>query len=232
MKKVLTFGFAILAVIAMLFSGIAAAQTTGTTTSTQAAGSTPSTQTTGGSTVSDPVTKSTASITTTGSTPSTQTTGGSTVSDPVTKSTASITTTGSTTPAQVAGTTTLAVTGVKPAGKESVQLSNLGDTTVSLGDFTLSVDSGDKFSLPSTTLAPGDDVVVYFSSGTSTDDSSYYLNNRDDVLRDVSGTVTINNLDGDKISSLSYDNIYSASAPGSKVNTASSSVPTTNTRSS
>lgn len=204
MKKVLTFGFAILAVIAMLFSGIAAAQTTGTTTSTQAAGSTPSTQTTGGSTVSDPVTKSTASITTTGST----------------------------TPAQVAGTTTLAVTGVKPAGKESVQLSNLGDTTVSLGDFTLSVDSGDKFSLPSTTLAPGDDVVVYFSSGTSTDDSSYYLNSRDDVLRDVSGTVTINNLDGDKISSLSYDNIYSTSASGSKVNTASSSVPTTSTRSS
>jgi len=204
MKKELTFGFAILAVIAMLFSGIAAAQTTGTTTSTQAAGSTPSTQTTGGSTVSDPVTKSTASITTTGST----------------------------TPAQVAGTTTLAVTGVKPAGKESVQLSNLGDTTVSLGDFTLSVDSGDKFSLPSTTLAPGDDVVVYFSSGTSTDDSSYYLNNRDDVLRDVSGTVTINNLDGDKISSLSYDNIYSTSASGSKVNTASSSVPTTSTRSS
>ena len=204
MKKELTFGFAILAVIAMLFSGIAAAQTTGTTTSTQAAGGTTSTQTTGGSTVSDPVTKSTASITTTGST----------------------------TPAQVAGTTTLAVTGVKPAGKESVQLSNLGDTTVSLGDFTLSVDSGDKFSLPSTTLAPGDDVVVYFSSGTSTDDSSYYLNNRDDVLRDVSGTVTINNLDGDKISSLSYDNIYSTSASGSKVNTASSSVPTTSTRSS
>ena len=213
MKKVLTFGFAILAVIAMLFSGIAAAQTTGTTTSTQAAGGTTSTQTTGGSTVSDPVTKSTASITTTGSTTPAQVDG-------------------TTTSAQVAGTTTLAVTGVKPAGKESVQLSNLGDTTVSLGDFTLSVDSGDKFSLPSTTLAPGDDVVVYFSSGTSTDDSSYYLNSRDDVLRDVSGTVTIDNLDGDKISSLSYDNIYSASAPGSKVNTASSSVPTTSTRSS
>jgi len=185
MKKVLTFGFAILAVIAMLFSGIAAAQTTGTTTSTQAAGGTTSTQAAG-----------------------------------------------STTSTQTAGTATLAITGVKPSGIENVQLSNLGDTTVSLGDFTLLVDSGDKFSLPSATLAPGDDVTVYFSSGTSADGSSYYLNSRDDVLRDVSGTVTINNLDGDKISSLSYDNIYSASAPGSKVNTASSSVPTTSTRSS
>jgi hypothetical protein len=203
MKKVLTFGFAILAVIAMLFSGIAAAQTTGSTTSTQAAGSTTSTQAAG----------STTSTQAAGSTTSTQAAG-------------------STTSTKITGVTTLAITGVKPSGIENVKLSNLGDTTVSLGDFTLTIDSGDKFSLPSATLAPGDDVTVYFSSGVNSDGSSYYLNSRDDVLRDVSGTVTINNLDGDRVSSLSYDNIYSASAPGSKVNTASSSVPTTSTRSS
>lgn len=185
MKKVLTFGFAILAVIAMLFSGIAAAQSTGSMTSTQKGGSTTSTQVAG-----------------------------------------------NTTSTKITEATTLAITGVKPSGKENVQLSNLGGTTVALADYTITIDGGDQFSLPSATLGPGNDVVIYFSSGTSADGSSYYLNGREDVLRDVSGTITLNNLDGDKISSLSYDNIYSANNRKWPTNTASSSVPTTSTSSS
>jgi len=217
----------------MLFSGIAAAQTAGSTTSTQIAGSTTSTQSAGGSTVSDPVTKSTAPTTTTASTTSTQSAGGSTVSDPVTKSTVPTTTTASTTPAQVSGTITLAITGVKPSGKENIQLSNLGDSIIKLDGFALSIDSGDKFVLPSTTLAPGDDVMVFFVSGVDTDDSMYLNGKNDNVLNDVSGTITLSNLDGDKISSLSYDNVYNASASGPKTNAApSSSTPSASTRSS
>lgn len=179
MTKALTIGFAVLAVIAMLFSGIVAA--TDTKASTQIAGT------------SSGITNAAETGTLTGTTNQT----GIIITPAITYN-------------PMAGITTAALTGVIPVGKENVQLSNLGSTTINLEGFSLSIDSGDKFSLPSTTLAPGDDVSVFFQSGVNSD-GSIYLNSKDDnVLNDAAGTVTLSNNDGKKVSSLSYDNQVSS----------------------
>jgi len=202
MTKALTLGFAVLAVIATLFSGIVAAADT--KTSTQITGTSPG------------IPDAAGIGTLTGTT-----------------NQAGIIITPAITLQQVAGFNTVTLTGVMPANKEDVQLSNLGSTTVNLDGFSLSVDSGDQFKLPSTILAPGDDVIVYFGNGVGSDGTAYLNNEDDNVLNDASGTVTLSNLDGDRISSLSYDNVYRASAPGSRENAApSSSAPSTSTHSS
>jgi hypothetical protein len=49
---------------------------------------------------------------------------------------------------------------IMPVGKENVQITNLGDSSVSLAGFSLTMQDGTQFSLPSTQLNSGDFVNV------------------------------------------------------------------------
>jgi hypothetical protein len=215
MKKELTLGFALIAVIAMLFVGIVAADVTKSTTSAGSANTAGGT-TIAGSTTSAGSANTAGSTTIAGSTTSagSANTAGSTTIAGSTTSAGSANTAGSTT---LTGTATAAITGVKPNGNENVQLSNLGDTSISLSGFSLTVQDGTTFTLPATTLLPGDDAIIFFQSGTNSDKGTYLNSQNENVLNDIAGSVSLSNVDGSRISSLSYDNsIYAApsSSPG------------------
>jgi hypothetical protein len=136
-------------------------------------------------------------------------------------------TAGSTT---VSGAPSAAITGVVPTGKENVQITNLGLSEVNLAGFSVTTKDGTKFTLPSTQLKSGSDITVFFGVGTNDDSASYLNSQNNDVLDDVSGTVTLTNNDGDKVSTLSYNNVYSSNGSnGSKTTTTTSSPATTPT---
>ncbi|RQW79221.1 MAG: lamin tail domain-containing protein [Methanothrix sp.] len=103
-----------------------------------------------------------------------------------------------------------------PVGKENVQITNLGDSSVSLAGFSLTMQDGTQFSLPSTQLNSGDFVNVYFGTGTNSDSSTYLNSKINNVLDDGYGSVTLTNNNGDKVSTLSYENTFSSlnSSPG------------------
>jgi hypothetical protein len=210
MKKGLNIGFALIAVVAMLFTGIVAAHTTIEATLSAPAGTYPSLI---GTTAAAPGTYTNPTGTTT-ATPGTYTNPtGTTTAAPGTYTnpagSASIwgsTNSHGTQAANTAGYASVAITGVMPMNRENVQLFNFGTSTVNLAGYTLTTQDGARFTLPEATLTPGDEVFVMFQDRGAGYSSSTYQNSASrDALNDDFGYVTLSNDDGYRIASLSYD---------------------------
>lgn len=105
---------------------------------------------------------------------------------------------------------------ISPIGDEHVSITNLGDKVLELSGSQLSVRDGSSFTLPAFSLAPGDEVTVFFADGTSSRDVIFTGGNSDNVLNDDAGSVSLLNKDGASIASTTYTNsqstIYSLGA--------------------
>ena len=98
---------------------------------------------------------------------------------------------------------------INPRGDEHVSLANLGTTTVELNGYQLSVQDGSSFTLPAFSLAPGDEVTVFFTEGNPSRDVIFSGGNSDNVLNDDAGALSLTNLTGTTLSTTTYTNSQS-----------------------
>jgi hypothetical protein len=119
----------------------------------------------------------------------------------------SITTAATSTPSSD-GSRTL-INEISPRGDEHVSIANLGDKVADLTGFQLSVQGGSSFSLPTVSLAPGDEVTVFFTDGISSSDVIYTGGKNKNIFNDDSGSVSLLNPAGVTTATTSYVNSQS-----------------------
>lgn len=125
---------------------------------------------------------------------------------------------------------------INPRGDEHVSLFNLGDRAADLTGSQLSIDGGSSFILPALTLAPGNEVTVFFTDGISGGDVIFSGGKNADVLNDDSGSVSLLDRAGSSIATTTYTNSQTTlssiagSASTSAVPTSSSIAGTTSAR--
>jgi len=113
-------------------------------------------------------------------------------------------TTAATSSADAADGNRIIVNEISPIGDEHVSILNLGDKALELNGIQLSIKDGSSFTLPAFSLAPSDEVTVFFADGTSSRDVIFTGGNSDNVLNDDAGSVSLFNKDGDSIASTTY----------------------------
>jgi len=98
---------------------------------------------------------------------------------------------------------------INPRGDEHVSIVNLGDKATDLTGYQFSVQGGSSFSLPAFSLAPGQDVTVFFTEGTSSGDVIYTGGKNTNIFNDDSGSVSLMNPAGVTTATTSYTNSQS-----------------------
>ena len=107
---------------------------------------------------------------------------------------------------------------INPRGDEHVSLTNLGTTTVELSGYQLSVQDGSSFTLPTFSLAPGDEVTIIFADGIPSSDVIFTGANSANALNDESGSLSLINPTGTTLSTTTYTNTQSILATPAPTN--------------
>ncbi|RQW78486.1 MAG: lamin tail domain-containing protein, partial [Methanothrix sp.] len=98
---------------------------------------------------------------------------------------------------------------INPHSDEHISIANIGDKVADLTGFQLSVQGGSSFSLPTLSLAPGNEVTVFFTDGTSSSDVIFTGGKNTNIFNDNSGSVSLMNPAGVTTATTSYTDYQS-----------------------
>lgn len=182
MNKKMTYAIAIMAIVAMVFAGIAAAQTAGQSSSSVL----------NAPAQAIPGTSSEKAI--------------SSATAPATSQENAINShvlVEGREPALFLNNNIVSIVGVTPIGEESVTFANLGDKTVTINGASLNLDSGAFFALPTLSLNPGEkeEFKLFNAAGAPAN-----------VLNDFEGAISLIDSNGILMSKLEYENAPMGSA--------------------